>query len=118
MLLFDVARLLRPALVTLSQPTPASGSQMLASVDVDESLLDSHPSCNTILFLSDLCKIFETVDKNTLSKGQNHITLKLTFYAAHILSTPATILNFLAEELVTQSRVENEAALPRMVKDP
>jgi len=67
--------------------------------------------------LSDLCKLFEPVGlpkqgSDVVVPRQNHVTLKISFYAAHILSTPTTILSGLSDEIVERSNVvEQEATI-------
>jgi hypothetical protein len=66
--------------------------------------------------LSDLCKLFEPVGlpkqgSDVVVPRQNHVTLKITFYAAYILSTPTTILSGLSDEIVERSNVVEQEAI-------
>ena len=116
-LLRDTAHLLLPSQVIVLPPQTDTPEPV--SLNLEESFLGAHPSSTAILALSDLSKLFETVrpsqlqtDNSTNATVPNHITLKLTFYAAHILSTPIAILTTLADELMARSRkVETEAVL-------
>ncbi|KAG5353567.1 hypothetical protein C0989_005540 [Termitomyces sp. Mn162] len=60
----------------------------------------SHPHLNLVLALSDLTKLFQCP---TTGAKKSHVTYKLLFYAAHILSTPSDTLRVLAEELAERS---------------
>ncbi|KAG5727144.1 Zinc finger HIT domain-containing protein 2 [Termitomyces sp. T112] len=60
----------------------------------------SHPHLNLVLALSDLTKLFQCP---TTDAKKSHVTYKLLFYAAHILSTPSDTLRVLAEELAERS---------------
>jgi hypothetical protein len=75
----------------------------------------SHPNILAILALSDLLKVFglvgprKTASDKTESR-QNHVTLKLSFYVAQILSTPPAILGRIADEILARSQlIEQEA---------
>ncbi|KAG6890083.1 hypothetical protein C0995_012032 [Termitomyces sp. Mi166 len=60
----------------------------------------SHPHLNVVLALSDLAKLLERPINGT---KKSHVTYKLLFYAAHVLSTPPAIFRVLAEELTERS---------------
>lgn len=111
LLLRDTAQLLRPQVVTAISPT-ANAQDAGFSID------SSHPSIFTILALSDLSKVLELADppKTAPDKPeshQNHITFKLSFYVAQILSTPPAILGRVTDEILARSRViEREAFSP------
>jgi hypothetical protein len=83
--------------------------------DPSQNTLDSHPRIFSILMLSDLFKLFEPLGlRESLSEAtgprQNHVALKISFYAAHILSTPSAILRDVSDEVVARSKiVEKEA---------
>lgn len=93
LLLHDAAQLLRPRVVTVVSPSTGA--------------LESHPKASSILVLSDLLKIFQPVGRSKQGSNsvtrQNHVTMKLSFYIAHILSTPSAILSSLCDEIVAQS---------------
>ena len=92
LLLRDAAQLLRPRVVTVVSPSTGA--------------LESHPKASSILMLSDLLKLFQPVGRpkqGSNSVRQNHVTMKLSFYVAHILSTPSAILSSLCDEIVAQS---------------
>jgi hypothetical protein len=70
-------------------------------------LLDSHPQRLALLAISDLIRLFETYQAGSnaeIRPSNNHITHKLTFYAAHLLSTPSHRFATLAEESLIFSR--------------
>lgn len=100
-LLNDASKLLRPSPVTVlpTELTPASPSPSYAS----------HPNSQTLLALSDLSSLFSATPSihHDSSKPRPkpyqpnaHITHKLTFYAARIISTPTDVLRMLADELM------------------
>ncbi|KAG6854246.1 hypothetical protein C0991_008939 [Blastosporella zonata] len=70
-------------------------------VDLAGSLSDeevdalSHPHSKLVLSLSDLIALFSP----TQGAKKTHVTHKLIFYAAYVVSTPAAVLRALAEEL-------------------
>jgi hypothetical protein len=119
LLLRDTTHLLRPSFVVLS-PDIHSGRSASPSGYLDESFLNSHPCSAALLALSDLSKLFENIrqpeqiDKPT--KAYNPTALKLTFYSAHILSTPVAMFNVLADELMTRSRKIETESVPVMEK--
>ncbi|KAF8717518.1 hypothetical protein AX14_012166 [Amanita brunnescens Koide BX004] len=67
-----------------------------------------HLHCRPILVLSDLSALFSGHDQvpgsSSRSPGSNHITQKLLFYAAHILSTPSQVLQFAASQMAIKAR--------------
>jgi hypothetical protein len=113
LLLRDTIRLIRPLPVT-TFPPPA------AQIDIDPT---SHPHVNPILVLSDLSRVFEVSLSHRKDRTeQNHVTHKLMFYAAHILSTPSTYLYALVEEILQTALVYGETSdcvpvIPAMRKD-
>jgi hypothetical protein len=69
--------------------------------------LESYPQRLTLLALSDLTRLFESyrTGSNVETRpSSNHVTHKLTFYAAHLLSGPHHRLVALAEECLSFSR--------------
>ncbi|KAF5316000.1 hypothetical protein D9619_006332 [Psilocybe cf. subviscida] len=97
-LLRDAARLMRPFAITeLSNDDSPTGNMISAA----------HPLTMPLLMLSDLYHLYEKsavpgpAQSNTKN---NHVTLKLWFYANHILSTPHQILWTLAGELEAEAR--------------
>jgi hypothetical protein len=75
--------------------------------------VDSHPSLFAILMLSDLCKLFEPVQpKQTevIVGRQNPVTLKISFYAAHILSAPSAILSGVSDEIGARSNLVEQVS--------
>ena len=100
LLLRDAGLLLTPLFVTelTTPPGPTTKS---------ETMFRSHPHIISILALSDLYDMF-SVDGGSGHKG-NHITRKLIFYAAHILSTPSDVLRTLVQEMIDKAEmIESE----------
>lgn len=106
-LLYDAARLLRPVPVTVL-PSHSSSTGAFSS-------FESHPNTTTLLALSDLSEFFSTPlpanahsSKSINSKSRQtntHITHKVTFYAARVISTPTQVLTNLADELMLRAEV-------------
>jgi hypothetical protein len=93
LLLRDAALLLTPLFVTeLTSPKTKS-----------ETMVRSHPHSKSILALSDLYDMF-LIEHGDNRRG-NHITHKLLFYAAHILSTPSVVLRTLVQEMVDKAEM-------------
>ncbi|KIJ20693.1 hypothetical protein PAXINDRAFT_178385 [Paxillus involutus ATCC 200175] len=102
-LLGDVAKLLRPWRVTLAEHWLETGEGMSA-------LKADHPSSTTILAVSDIVSLFNlTMESSAVSPQHSHVAMKLTFYAAHLLSTPSFLLHALADEVYLHAKlVEKE----------
>ncbi|KAK7687637.1 hypothetical protein QCA50_008852 [Cerrena zonata] len=106
-LLNDASRLLRPKAVTVLSPHPSSTNT--------SSPYESHPNTTSLLALSDLSVFFSTPlpvnarsAKSTNSKPHQtntHVTHKVAFYAARIISTPSNVLSTLADELMLRAEV-------------
>jgi len=86
-LLEDVAKILRPRRITISEPSSEEA-------DVSTSLGENHPSATTIRMMSDMSALF-----GPTAGRRSHIVMKLTFYAAHILSTPLSHLHVVADQV-------------------
>ncbi|KAF9816006.1 hypothetical protein IEO21_04256 [Rhodonia placenta] len=114
LLLHDAAALLRPSTVV----------EVLFSVSGDPRSdgsypeLESHPNTNVLRALSDLSALSgddllsqstksspsSSSSKTTTSTAKtDHVTHKLTFYAAHIVSAPPLLLRALAEETAARA---------------
>ena len=104
LLLRDAALLLTPLFVT--ELTTASGSTARS-----ETMVRSHPHSISIRALSDLYDMFSVEcgqdnDKKRIGNHRgNHITHKLIFYAAHILSTPSDVLRTLVQEMIDKAKM-------------
>ncbi|KAJ3516942.1 hypothetical protein NLJ89_g819 [Agrocybe chaxingu] len=92
LLLRDAAHLLNPRHVTEITSEVAEQSSQETLVPA------SHPHSMPILVLSDLHGLFLNRPPKT---PVNHITRKIVFYAAHVLSTPSLVLQTLVRELVS-----------------
>ncbi|KAL1762797.1 hypothetical protein FB107DRAFT_285227 [Schizophyllum commune] len=107
-LLKDTAALLKPSLVVASS-IPEERDRCPTEDTMDSSTL---PQATPILVLSDLLNLFEGAAKSTppSSAPSTPIGHKLLFYAAHLASTPAQALGFVAgEALARASAFEREA---------
>ncbi|KAL1684126.1 hypothetical protein EV122DRAFT_285873 [Schizophyllum commune] len=99
-LLKDTATLLKPSLVVASS-IPEERDRCPTEDTTDSSTL---PQATPILVLSDLLHLFEGAAKSTpharltTSAPSTPIGHKLLFYAAHLASTPAQVLQFVAVE--------------------
>jgi hypothetical protein len=101
LLLHDTVRLIRPLPVT----TPSLATQTTEINPI------SHPHLNLILTLSDLRRVFEvSLSQRKSHVEQNHVTHKLMFYAAHILSTPSPVLCALVEEILQRTLAYEETS--------
>ena len=104
LLLRDAAFLLTPLFVTELTTSPGPTTKT-------ETVVRSHPNSISILALSDLYDMFsiECVQDNdkrgTGHRKGNHITRKLMFYAAHILSTPSVVLRALVQEMIDRAEM-------------
>ncbi|KAH7922320.1 hypothetical protein BV22DRAFT_1106691 [Leucogyrophana mollusca] len=100
LLLRDVATILDPRRVTLvtSHKEHSVPSEIRA---------DFAPG----LALSDMARLFEPAQAraNASAPRHHHVAMKLTFYAAHLLSVPPTLMRALADEVRARSEfVEQE----------
>lgn len=86
-LLEDVANIVRPRRITISEPASEEPDQSI-------SLGENHPSATAIRVMSDMSALF-----NTTAGRRSRIVMKLTFYAAHILSTPLSHLHAVADQV-------------------
>lgn len=91
LLLRDAAFLLTPLRVTELSSAPGRRQPDLSS----------HPLKTTLLALSDLHAFYS---KGGKGKNSNWIDRKLIFYAAHISSTPTTIMEDVAKETLTRAK--------------
>lgn len=114
-LIHDTARLLRPSVVTEVSAALSRSEQAYPD-------LEGHPSANTLRVLSDLSKFFSDASRSrgppppsdfsgpvptsnaSSTLKTNHITHKLMFYAAHVLSVPAILLRALCDELDSRAQ--------------
>jgi len=90
LLLRDAAFLLTPIFVT----------ELAGSTSNSETMARSHPHSTSVLALSDLFDVFSIEDGD---KAENHITHKINFYAAYIMSTPSVVLRGLVQEMMDEA---------------
>ncbi|KAJ3720612.1 hypothetical protein C8R42DRAFT_722296 [Lentinula raphanica] len=85
-----------------SSPSPSSPSSSAATAvaaDIDVALdVPSHPNRNTVYVLSDLHRLF-TISLGGKGEKGAHVTHKLLFYTAHVLSAPSGVLRSVADEV-------------------
>ena len=100
LLLRDSALLLTPLFVTELTTSPGSTTKT-------ETMVRSHPHSMSILALSDLYDMFsnDEDEKRTGHRKGNHVTHKLTFYAAHVLSTSSDVLRTLVQEMIDKAEM-------------
>lgn len=105
LLLQDAAILLAPPLVT---ELTASSSSTTGS---EAMMPNSHSHSTSLLVLSDLYDLFsigQDDEKEWTGRHKgNHITQKLIFYAAQILSTPRDNLCALIQEMIDRAEVHD-----------
>lgn len=80
--------------------TPISVTELTGSTANSETMARSHPHSTSVLALSDLYDVFSNEDGD---KAENHITHKIIFYAAYILSTPSVVLRGLVQEMMDEA---------------
>lgn len=90
-LLEDVAKLVRPRRIITTESFPSGEKEKPGTFGAD------HPFSTTIMVLSDMSSLFS--DSSIVACRRSPIVMKLTFYAAHILSTPSSHLHALADEI-------------------
>ncbi|KAF8141819.1 hypothetical protein EV363DRAFT_1467996 [Boletus edulis] len=99
-LLEDVVKLVRPRRITVAEHSSGEREPTM-------TLAADHPLVTSIMVISDISSLFSNhVDSPAFAVRRNdYIVMKLTFYAAHILSTPSSRLHSLADEasLVSES---------------
>jgi len=100
LMLRDASNLMRPCPIT-EIPQDSAGNE-------DSGImLKSHPYLTTLLVLSDVAALFERVGSSS-----KHVCQKLTFYAAHIMSTPLPFMNVLADVVLERSKSIDKERLP------
>ncbi|CAL1715449.1 unnamed protein product [Somion occarium] len=107
-LLNDASKLLRPSPVTV-----------LPNDTTSSSPYESHTNANALRALSDLSSFFSSTKGDKPRPANVHITHKLTFYAARIISTPTNVLGMLADEVMLKAEaVKREGAQAETEKKP
>jgi microsomal dipeptidase-like Zn-dependent dipeptidase len=112
LLLRDVAHLLRPSNILVLHPHSSPRRLQQHPEQLSEDFIKSHPSSTAVLGLSDISLLFQIPRQSRSgekpSTTQNHVTLKLVFYAACILSTPPPTLRMISDELLIRAKKEEE----------
>ena len=104
-----MAKLFTPKAVTVLSTDSESINTHVSDTATSPYLSDlhSHPLYPVLLMLSDLFHLFEQTSKSPA----NHITHKLLFYAAHVISLPAAVISSLVGALsVRAEKLRAEAA--------
>ena len=97
-LLEDVAKLMRPRRITVTGHSTGERERTVA-------LLADHPFATTIIAISDISSLFSNyVGSSAAMRRGSPVVMKLTFYAAHILSAPSSHLYALADEALLLSK--------------
>lgn len=90
-LLEDVAKLVRPRRIVAAAPEENEKAGTLTA---------NHPLSMMIMVISDVSSLFSAYpDSSVVARRSSHIVMKLTFYAAHILSTPSSRFHALSDEV-------------------
>ncbi|KAI6119256.1 hypothetical protein EV401DRAFT_1861758 [Pisolithus croceorrhizus] len=100
-LLGDVSRLVRPRKVVVAEG-PAGG---IAQGHMPSS---EHPRADALRVFSDMDALF---DENCVENGQgrkNYVSMKIKFYAGHLLAAPSPLLDSLADEAFFRSKSMND----------
>ncbi|KAF9246575.1 hypothetical protein BU15DRAFT_85322 [Melanogaster broomeanus] len=91
-LMEDVEKLVRPRRVTIAEHSLRRGERV-------PTLTADHPTATTIMAVSDVASLFKLPTESSTVSQRSHVVMKLTFYAAHLLSTPSFVLHALADEV-------------------
>ena len=104
-LLRDASKLIRPPLVTAIPDTIIDHPQEERSDrgNTDNRQNNRHISDNVLPALNDLTTLFKSWDTHT--PKETHVSHKLTFYAARLMSTPSAVLHLLANELAARAEL-------------
>ncbi|KIM53433.1 hypothetical protein SCLCIDRAFT_11592 [Scleroderma citrinum Foug A] len=96
-LLKDVFHLLRLRKVVVTEDLPDADAPQPALV------LD-HPRGCALMALSDLTVLFEgDTAEGCKQRAGNHVTMKIMYYAGHLLAVPSSILDAVADEAFSRS---------------
>lgn len=96
-LLKDVFRLLRQRKVVVTEDLPDTDAPKPA-------LVQDHPRACALMALSDLTILFEgDTAEGCEQRVGNHVTMKIMYYAGHLLAVPSSILDTVADEAFSQS---------------
>lgn len=100
-LLGDVSRLVRPRKVVVAED-PVGG------VAQTHSLPSEHPRADALRVFSDINALFDEDSTENGQRKKNHLSMKITFYAGHLLAVPSFFLDALADEVFLRSKSMNE----------
>ncbi|TFK26230.1 hypothetical protein FA15DRAFT_588812, partial [Coprinopsis marcescibilis] len=106
-LLQDSSEMMTPKKVTQISTKPTS-----------ELDLSSHPHQLPLLFLSDIYNFFSTgLERHRVPQSRKHLTHKLVFYAAHVVTMPSPLLRAVAHELEDKGKAYRADAESRKQLD-
>ncbi|EIN09663.1 hypothetical protein PUNSTDRAFT_143152 [Punctularia strigosozonata HHB-11173 SS5] len=97
LLLRDAAALLRARRVVQLRSDGSDFAKDGPLIPVD------HPTATTLLVISDLHRLFLDHSGNDGRQRQSHVTNKLVFYGAHVLTSPPALLRSIADEAMARS---------------
>ncbi|KZT25204.1 hypothetical protein NEOLEDRAFT_1156397 [Neolentinus lepideus HHB14362 ss-1] len=120
LLLRDAVRLIRPNRVVEIQTQTRLQIQHSDDTEDLEIDLESHPNMDLFRVFSDISQVFEANANTSRSSSRNsqrklkpnHIAHKLTFYTAHVISTPLFVLDALANEAMLRARAMDTDDVP------
>jgi len=96
-LLKDVFHLLRQRKVVVTEDLPDTDAPKPA-------LVPDHPRACALMALSDLTVLFEgNTAEGCEQRVGNHVTMKIMYYAGHLLAVPSSILDTVVDEVFLQS---------------
>ncbi|KIK27281.1 hypothetical protein PISMIDRAFT_93303, partial [Pisolithus microcarpus 441] len=100
-LLGDVSRLVRPRKVVVAEEPVGKVAQ--AHVPSSE-----HPRADALGVFSDLHALFDEHGAANGKQEKNHLSMKIKFYAGHLLAAPSPLLDTLADEALFRSKSMND----------
>ncbi|KAI6155916.1 hypothetical protein BKA82DRAFT_998900 [Pisolithus tinctorius] len=100
-LLGDVSRLVRPRKVVVAED-PVGG------VAQTHSLPSEHPRADALRVFTDMNALFDEDGTENGQRKKNHLSMKITFYAGHLLAVPSFFLDALADEVFLRSKSMDE----------
>lgn len=101
-LLGDVSRLVRPRKVVVAEEPVGRVAQ--AHVPSSE-----HPRADALGVFSDLHALFDDHGTGNGKQEKNYLSMKIKFYAGHLLAAPSLLLDTLADEAFLRSKSMNDA---------
>ncbi|KAI6035863.1 hypothetical protein EDC04DRAFT_3032527, partial [Pisolithus marmoratus] len=100
-LLGDVSQLVRPRKVVVAEDAVGEVAPACA-------LPSEHPRADALRVFSDMDALFNEDSTETGERKKNYLSMKITFYAGHLLATPSLLLDALADETSLRSKSMND----------